>query len=87
MPKRSAKDKALPAYDLRADREAKDLSQVETAAILCCGQASVARWERDGSLPLIYRKYWQLYWLHQPKKKGKPKLTVVKGVTANATSN
>lgn len=52
----------LPAFDLRAARKAKGLSQVAVAEILCTSQPSVARWESKGNLPAIYRKAWAAHW-------------------------
>jgi DNA-binding XRE family transcriptional regulator len=60
MPKQSATQKALPAFDLKAAREAQSMTQIQCAEELCSGQSSIARWEADGSLPEIYRKYWAL---------------------------
>lgn len=83
MPKRSIADKDLKPFDLKAEREAKRLTQADAAELLCASQASIARWESDGTLPRIYRKYWQLHWQHnRPPAKKQPikqpaKLTVV----------
>jgi len=52
----------LPAFDLKAARKAKNLSQVKVAEILCTSQPSVARWEAAGNLPAIYRKAWNSHW-------------------------
>lgn len=52
----------LPAFDLRAARKARKLSQVKVAEILCTSQPSVARWESNGNLPAIYRKAWAAHW-------------------------
>lgn len=67
--RRSPKESELPAFDLRAAREAKSLTQVAVSILLCASQSSVARWENDGTLPLIYRKYWELYWLMHARAK------------------
>lgn len=65
--RRSPEEKKLPAFDLLAAREAKGLTQAETAELLESSQSSIARWESEGSLPRIYRKFWQLYWqTHKP---------------------
>jgi DNA-binding transcriptional regulator YiaG len=70
MPKRSETDKALPAWDLKAARETKGLTQIETAALLSAAQSTIAKWEADGRVPKIYRDYWELYWKHaKPNKK------------------
>jgi transcriptional regulator with XRE-family HTH domain len=73
MPKRSAAEKDLPPFDLKAAREAKGWSQIQTAEFFTAGQSSVARWEADGSLPSIYRKYWALYWEHEALKAKQPR--------------
>jgi DNA-binding XRE family transcriptional regulator len=70
MPKRSETDKALPAFDLKAARESKGLTQIETAQLLSAAQSTIAKWEADGRVPKIYRDYWELYWKHaKPNKK------------------
>lgn len=81
MPKRSDAEKDLPAFDLKAARESKGLTQAAAAVLLCASQASMARWEREGTLPLIYRRYWDIYWQHNKVvKKQKPALKVVRTV-------
>jgi DNA-binding XRE family transcriptional regulator len=77
MPKRSEAESELPAFDLKAARESKGITQAKTADILSASQSSIARWESDGRLPLIYRKYWELYWQHNKPERRKPKLKVV----------
>lgn len=67
MPKRSAAERDQPAFDLKAAREAQGMNQSECADFLFASQASVARWEADGSLPQIYRAYWNLKF--PPKRK------------------
>lgn len=62
MPKRAVSEKQLPAFDLKNMRIARKLSQMACAGILCTTQGSITRWEKDGSMPLIYRKYWEAYW-------------------------
>lgn len=52
----------LPAFDLKAARETRNLSQAAAATILCTTQASVSRWEAAGNLPAIYRKAWVQHW-------------------------
>lgn len=69
MPKRSEAHAALPPFDLKAARETKGLTQSDAAELLAASQPSIARWESEGNLPLIYRKYWDLYWKHQPAVK------------------
>lgn len=68
MPKRAQAEKELPAFDLKAERSARKLSQMATAEILCTSQGSITRWEKDGSMPLIYRKFWELYWQLEDSK-------------------
>lgn len=69
MPKQSAAQKALPAFDLKAAREAQSLTQTQCAEILKCGQSSIARWEADGAFPEIYRMYWALRFPRKPARK------------------
>lgn len=59
--KRGANQKAAAPYDLKAVRERLQLTQKDMATLLEAGQSSVARWEAEGTLPLIYRKYLDLY--------------------------
>lgn len=61
MPMRSTAHAALPPFDLRAAREAKVYTQEECATLLCVTQSTINRWETDGNMPEIYRKYWALY--------------------------
>lgn len=61
MPKRGSNQKAAAPYDLKATRERLSLTQKDMAVLIESAQSSVARWESDGSLPLIYRKYLELY--------------------------
>jgi Helix-turn-helix. len=77
MPRRSEIERELPAFDLKAARESKGVTQEKCAGILCASQSSVARWESDGRLPLIYRKYWELYWKFHKPERTKPRLKVV----------
>jgi hypothetical protein len=62
MPRRS-----LAAFDLKAARKMRGLSQVQTAVVLCSTQPSVARWEADGNLPEAFRKLWMLHWQQEDK--------------------
>lgn len=72
--RRSETERELPSFDLKAARESKRLNQEAAAELLCCTQSSIARWESEGSLPLIYRRYWALYWKHhKPARKTKAK--------------
>lgn len=57
MPRRT-----LAAFDLKAARKVRGLSQSKTAEILCATQPSVARWESDGNMPEVFRKVWLLHW-------------------------
>jgi len=66
MPRRS-----LAAFDLKAARKMRGLSQVQTAVVLCSTQPSVARWEADGNLPEAYRKLWELHWQQEDKANDK----------------
>jgi DNA-binding XRE family transcriptional regulator len=77
MPRRSETEAELPAFDLKAARESKGITQAKAATILAASQSSIARWESDGRLPLIYRKFWELYWTHNKPERRKPKLKVV----------
>lgn len=52
----------LAAFDLKAARKVRGLSQVKTAEILCTTQPSVARWEAQGNMPEVFRKLWDLHW-------------------------
>lgn len=70
MPKRTKEQ--VVAFDLKAARENLGLSQGETAKLLHASQPSVSRWEIDGSMPIIYREYWSLYWrVNKPAPKKK----------------
>lgn len=52
----------LAAFDLKAARKLRGLSQVKVAQILCTTQPSVARWEAQGNMPEVFRKVWDLHW-------------------------
>lgn len=77
MPKRSDAEKELPKFDLKAAREAKGITQEAAAELLAASQSSIARWESDGSLPLVYRRLWELHWQINKPAKRKPTLKVV----------
>lgn len=62
MPRRT-----LAAFDLKAARKMRGLSQIQTATILCTTQPSVARWEADGNMPEAFRKLWALHWQQEDK--------------------
>ena len=71
MPKRRTNQKAAAPYDLKATRERLSLTQKDMAQLLESGQSSIARWESEGSLPLIYRKFLDLYERHEHGKPAK----------------
>lgn len=79
MPKRNEAFDKLPAFDMRAKREEKKLTQTQCAAILCVSQGTLAKWESNGAVPQIYRSYWELYWNAMPKAAKQPKPTKGKG--------
>lgn len=58
MPKRQ--NKALPAFDLKAEREKRKLSQQQLAEKLFQSQGTVSRWELSGQTPELAREYWKL---------------------------
>lgn len=66
MPRRT-----LAAFDLKAARKMRGLSQAATAEIICATQPSVARWELQGNLPEVFRKVWNLHWQLEDMKGGK----------------
>ena len=76
MPARSAEQRALPPWDLKAQREKHGYTQAKAAEILFTTQATVARWESDGNTPMIYRKYWEIW--HNAKKVKKAQKKSVK---------
>lgn len=53
---------SLAAFDLKAARKMRGLSQIAVAKILCTTQPSVARWEAQGNMPEVFRKVWSLHW-------------------------
>lgn len=61
MPRRSEAQKVADPFDLKAVRERLGLKQHAMADLLAAGQSSIARWEAEGSIPLIYRKFLHLY--------------------------
>jgi transcriptional regulator with XRE-family HTH domain len=63
MPRRT-----LAAFDLKAARKMRGLSQMQTAEILCVTQPSVARWEANGNMPDVFRKVWGLHWQLEAEK-------------------
>lgn len=78
MPRLSKQQAALPAFDLKAAREKRDLTQMQTAVLLFTTQSTIARWENDGDAPQLVRAYWDLYWrVNRPVKK--PKAATAKG--------
>lgn len=77
MPKIASDHAKLPPFDLRAEREKRELTQEETAKLLYTTQSSIGRWEENGNMPPLERAYWALYWKqHKPPasttKKAKP---------------
>jgi transcriptional regulator with XRE-family HTH domain len=60
MPKRSNKEVA--AFDLKAEREKRNLSQEQTAEVLFQSQGTISRWEISGQTPELARAYWNLFW-------------------------
>lgn len=73
MPRLSKQQASLPAFDLKAAREKRELTQMQTAQLLFTTQSTIARWEHDGDAPEIVRAYWDLYWrVNRPVKKPKP---------------
>lgn len=52
----------LVAFDLRAARKERNLSQLQTAEMLCTTQPTISRWEAEGTTPAIVRKAWDLHW-------------------------
>ena len=63
----------LVAFDLKAARKKRGLSQIETAKILCATQPSVSRWEAEGTLPELARKAWDQHWKLEDVANGKAK--------------
>ena len=59
--RRSEVHKKAAPFDLKAVRERLGMKQHTMAELLKAGQSSIARWESEGSLPLIYREYLGLY--------------------------
>lgn len=62
MPRVNKQNDELPAFDLRASREARGMTQEATAALLFTHQTSIARWEREGNMPGLARMAWTLHW-------------------------
>lgn len=58
MPRRAPTE---TKFDLKAAREKEGLTQTECADVLCTTQGTIARWESDGMMPEIYRRYWKLH--------------------------
>src|SRR6187399_851780 len=73
MPKRATDSRDVSKFDLKGAREARSLSQTATADILIATQSSVSRWEIDGTIPAIYKAYWDLYWKVQDDEQAKQK--------------
>lgn len=82
--------KELLAFDMRAERVARCLTQDQVAEILHTSKASISRWETGTLIPLIYLCYWRLYWqqhTQQRPKRGKRKpRAAVEASTIEATT-
>jgi transcriptional regulator with XRE-family HTH domain len=63
MPRLSRDGSDIVLFDLKAAREARNLTQIAIADILCTSQASVARWEKSGAMPKCERKLWEYHWI------------------------
>jgi predicted transcriptional regulator len=74
----------VSAFDLKAARETRKLSQAEVAAILCTTQASVSRWESSGELPAVYRKTWDQHWKLEDLSNGEVDRPAVKRLAGSA---
>lgn len=61
MPRRQVSAQSASAFDLKAERKKLKLSQVEAAKVLLVTQPTVARWEKSGGMPHIYRVVWNMY--------------------------
>lgn len=53
---------ATGAFDFKAQRKLRGVSQQAAAALLHTTQPSISRWEADGTMPNIYRMAWLLHW-------------------------
>lgn len=74
----------IAAFDLKAARESRKLSQDAVAAILCTTQASVSRWESAGTLPAVYRKAWDQHWQLEDLLNGETNRTTAKRAAGSA---
>lgn len=74
---------SLAAFDLKAARKLRGLSQVKVAEILCTTQPSVARWEAQGNLPEVFRKVWELHWKIESLDVSKLEKTYAKAKQSN----
>lgn len=63
MPRRPTSAASALAFDLKAERKKFKISQVEAAKILMVTQPTVARWEKSGGMPHVYRVVWNI-WKH-----------------------
>lgn len=61
------------AFDFKAARKARKVSQQKAAEILHATQPSISRWETDGSMPDVYKMAWLLYWQLEDSTNGKTK--------------
>lgn len=72
------------AFDLKAMRETRKLSQSDVAAILCTTQASVSRWEASGKTPAVYRKVWEQHWKLEDSANGETNRATTKRAAGSA---
>lgn len=70
MPRRQVSAQSAIAFDLKAERKKLKISQVEAAKVLLVTQPTVARWEKSGDMPHIYRVVWNIYKHSQEQTNG-----------------
>jgi len=74
VPKRSKElADAMSAFDFRAARESKSMSQHQAAELLQVNQSSISRWEVSGAVPMIAQMAWKLHWQVKSMQEGKAK--------------
>jgi len=56
------------AFDFKAARKARKVSQEQAAQILHATQPSISRWEADGTMPEVYKMAWLLFWQLEDSK-------------------
>jgi DNA-binding transcriptional regulator YiaG len=72
VPKRSKQlADAMSAFDFRAAREAKSMSQYDAAELLKVNQSSISRWEVSGAVPMLAQMAWGLHWQVKAMQEGK----------------